>query len=82
MGFKGTRLKKEHKRGVIKKINNVDDLPTGHRWLPISIVAFHFGVSTQTIRNLFDSGQINCYQFPVGPMLFSAEEVELVWHAS
>jgi hypothetical protein len=75
MGFKNTSL--PEKVGKIKKVRSVVELPEDNTWLPVSIIAYHFGVSTQTIRNLFRTGQIRAFQFPVGPTLFSAEEVEL-----
>lgn len=79
MAFKNTRPKRgERSKGELVAIRNVAELPTGHNWLPAAIVAYHFKVSTQTIRNLFNSGQIRGFKFPVGPTLYSAEEVELV----
>jgi len=62
----------------VTKVIDVAQLPEDKHWLPVSIVAYQFRVSTQTIRNLHRTGQINCYQFPTGPQLFSPEEVELV----
>lgn len=79
MVFKGTRLEGQ-KQGVVQEIIDVAQLPERNRWLPASILAYHFDISPQTIRNLFDTGQIQCFRFPKGPMLFSAEEVELRRH--
>lgn len=74
--FKDTSKYDKSKRAV--EVRDVAELPTDKHWLPVSIVAYQFRVSPQTIYNLFYSGQINGYVFPKGPILFSPEEVELV----